>query len=60
MMKIIRYPLTRLILGIALLLGFVFAAGNSDALLAGKFAIENSNAIAALNAGFAIFAACFS
>ncbi len=60
MVKFIRYPLTRLALGIALLLGFVFAAGSVGALLAGNLAIENSTAIAALNAGVAVFAACFS
>jgi CAAX protease family protein len=59
-LKIIRYPLTRLVLGIALLLGFVFAAGDAGALVASKFAIENSTAIAALNAGIVIIAACFS
>ncbi|NOX82879.1 MAG: CPBP family intramembrane metalloprotease [Alphaproteobacteria bacterium] len=60
MIKIIRYPLTRLILGIALLLGFVFAAGGAGGLVADNLAIENSTAIAALDAGFAIFAACLS
>jgi CAAX protease family protein len=60
MIKIIRYPLTRLVLGIALLLGFVFAAGGAGGLVAGSLAIENSTAIAALNAGITIFAACFS
>ncbi len=60
MTTIIRYPLTRLVLGIALLLGFVFAAGSFGQAVAARLAIENANAAAALNAGFAIFAACFS
>jgi CAAX protease family protein len=60
MMNIIRYPLTRLVLGIVLLLGFVFAAGQWGALVADKFAIENATAIAVLNMGFAVLAACFA
>jgi CAAX protease family protein len=60
MMNIIRYPLTRLVLGIVLLLGFVFAAGQWGALVADKFAIENATAITVLNMGFAVLAACFA
>ncbi|VAW07871.1 hypothetical protein MNBD_ALPHA05-2012, partial [hydrothermal vent metagenome] len=59
-LKIIRYPLTRLVLGIALLLGFVFAAGGAGEALISKFSVEDSIAEMALKMGLAVVAACFS
>ncbi len=59
-MKVIRYPLTRVILAIVLLVGFLFSAGGAHQFLIAKFAIENELAAGALNAGLLIFAACFA
>jgi CAAX protease family protein len=59
-LRIIRYPLTRLVLGIALLLGFVFAAGGAGEALISKFSVEYIIAEMALKMGLAVVAACFS
>ncbi len=60
LLKIIRYPLTRLVFGITLLIGFVFAAGNAGQFLTDRLTIENTTAAAALRTGVVIIAACFS
>ncbi len=60
LLKVIRYPLTRLILGIVLLLGFLSAAGYAIQILIVTLDVKDQLVAAGLNTGLMVLAACFS
>jgi len=59
-LKILRYPLTRLILGVALLIAFQIGADVANEFLKTTFTIENEIAARALKSGLIIIAACLA